>query len=157
MTLGRALPFLLVLVLAASACRAYPTIAPGHALVRVHTAGGEPHFMVEVADTAEAQRTGLMHRRGLPDGGGMLFAPYPAAGGTAARATFWMKDTPLPLDIIFIRADHTIDGIAAHARPDDETMLSSEGPVTAVLEVAGGRAAALGIRSGDRVEWEIGR
>lgn len=89
-----------------------------------------------------------MFRRSLGPDRGMIF-PFAAP----EQATFWMKDTLIPLDLIFIRADGSIANIAAKARPMDETLLPSEGMVDAVLELAGGRAAELGIRPGDRVEW----
>ena len=68
-------------------------------------------------------------------------------------ATFWMKNTLIPLDLIFIRSDGRIANIAANARPMDLSLIAASEPVTAVLEIAGGRAAELGIRAGDRVRW----
>lgn len=89
-----------------------------------------------------------MFRQSLAPDRGMIFPT-----GTAHVATFWMKDTLIPLDLVFIRANGTIANIAANAVPMDLSIISSEGPVTAVLEIAGGRAAQLGIRPGDRVRW----
>ncbi|MEO7786989.1 MAG: DUF192 domain-containing protein [Sphingomicrobium sp.] len=109
---------------------------------------GKHRFIVEVAATPAEQQRGLMFRRSLGPDRGMIF-PFAAP----EQATFWMKDTLIPLDLIFIRADGSIANIAANARPMDETLLPSEGMVDAVLELAGGRAAELGIRPGDRVEW----
>jgi hypothetical protein len=131
-------------------------VAPdGSALVPVSIASANGHhrFHVELARTAAAQQQGLMFRTDLPTDGGMLFAPYPAAGAGPAEASFWMKNTPTSLDIVFIRADGTIARIAENTVPFSEGMVSSGEPVAAVLELVGGRAAALGIAEGDRVTW----
>lgn len=109
-------------------------------------------FRVGRARTTEEQAKGLSFDAAIPADGGMLFAPYPAAGPPRV-ATFWMKDTPRPLDIVFIRADGTIARIAENTVPMSETMISSEEPVAAVLEVNGGRTGELGIAPGDRVRW----
>ena len=110
-------------------------------------------FRVEVAGTVEEQRRGLMFRPPLPDDGGMLFAPYPPDGGAARIASFWMKDTPSPLDIVFIRADRRIASIAENTPPFSESPVASTEPVVAVLELRGGRSAELGLAEGDRVAW----
>ncbi|MCW3847523.1 DUF192 domain-containing protein [Sphingomonas sp. LB-2] len=115
---------------------------------------GVHRFRVEVARTYEEQQRGLMYRTDIPQDGGMLFTPYPAEGGRGQEAHFWMHNTPSALDIIFIKADGTIDKIAADAKPYSEDRIYSDGPVTAVLEINGGRAAALGIAVGDRVNWQ---
>ena len=113
---------------------------------------GHHDFRVELARTAAQQERGLMYRNDIGKDGGMLFAPYPPDGGPPRAATFWMKNTPSPLDIIFIRANGTIARIA-NAVPFDETPLMSGEPVAAVLELKGGRTAALGINEGDKVNW----
>jgi len=105
-------------------------------------------FHVEVADTREAQARGLMFRTELGDFEGMIF-PY---DGTTAQS-FWMKNTPLPLDIIFIGPDNTISNIAAMTEPYSLDPVYSVGNVLGVLELRGGRAGELGIEPGDRVEW----
>ena len=110
-------------------------------------------FHVERARSAEKQAQGLMFRTDIPADGGMLFAPYPPGGGAPRVATFWMKNTPRPLDILFIRADGTVARIAENTLPFSEAMVSSGEPVAAVLEVNGGRTAELGIAEGDRVRW----
>lgn len=110
--------------------------------------GGMHKFRVEVADTPEAQRKGLMFRTELPDGEGMIF-PY---DGTTAQS-FWMKNTPLPLDIIYVGPDGRISNIAAMAEPYSLEPVYSVGPVLGVLELRGGLAAELGIEPGDKVEW----
>jgi uncharacterized membrane protein (UPF0127 family) len=120
--------------------------------VTVESAGGARLFRVEVARTAAQQERGLMFRTNLPQDGGMLFAPYPA-DGPPREARFWMKNTPSPLDIIFIRANGTIARIAENAVPYSEEGLVSGEPVAAVLEVNAGVCARLGIKPGDKVRW----
>ena len=113
----------------------------------IHSANGDHHFTVEVAATMAQQARGMMFRRQVPPDSGMIF-PY----SPAQEVAFWMKNTLVPLDIIFIRTDGTIARIT-NAKPLDETPLPSGEPVATVLEIAGGRAAELGIREGDMVEW----
>ena len=113
----------------------------------IMSASGTHDFTVDVAATPEQQQRGLMFVRSLPPDGGMIF-PY----DPPQPIGFWMKNTLIPLDLIFIRADGTIARIAT-AKPHDETTIRSGEPVAAVLEIAGGRAAELGIREGDRVSW----
>lgn len=119
----------------------------------VTTAGGACAFKVEVARTPADQEKGLMFRTDIAKDGGMIFTPYPADGGPPREASFWMKNTPSSLDIIFIRADGTIAAIAENTVPFSETPVASGEPVAAVLEILGGRAAELGIAEGDRVSW----
>jgi uncharacterized protein len=121
--------------------------------VTITSADGKRHtFVIETARTPAEQERGLMFRTDLTDDGGMLFYPYPPEGGAPREASFWMKNTPSPLDIIFIRQDGTIARIV-NAVPFDQTPLSSGEPVAAVLELKGGRTAALGIGEGDKVTW----
>ena len=129
--------------------------ADGTALVPVTVAGqgGTHTFRVELAATPAAQQQGLMYRTDLPADGGMLFRPYPPEGGPPRQANFWMKNTPAALDIVFIRADGTIARIAENTVPFSEGLVSSGEPVAAVLELVGGRTAALGIGEGDKVSW----
>lgn len=105
-------------------------------------------FNVEVARTADEQERGLMFRRSLPPKGGMLFPFDPPQ-----MAAFWMKNTYIPLDMIFIRSDGTIARIAANTTPLSLEPVSAGETVSAVLEIAGGAAAASGIAEGDRVSW----
>lgn len=111
-------------------------------------------FTVEVAESSAEQARGLMFRTDIGTDGGMLFYPYPSDGGPPREASFWMKDTPSPLDIIFIRADGTIARIAENTTPFSEVPVTSGEPVAAVLELRGGRTAELGIAEGDRVSWQ---
>jgi uncharacterized membrane protein (UPF0127 family) len=106
------------------------------------------HFRVEVARTAAEQEKGLMFRTAMAPDEGMIF-PMPQD----QPSSFWMKNTVIPLDIIFIGVDGRISNIAANAVPYDETPLPSKGPVSGVLELNGGRAAQLGIGPGDAVKW----
>jgi uncharacterized protein len=117
--------------------------------LEIRTAKGKLKFSVEVARTQEEQNRGLMFRQSLPEFGGMIFPLVPPR-----VASFWMKDTIIPLDLIFVRSDGTIARIAANAIPYDLTPITSGEPVVAVLEIAGGRAEALGIAENDRVIWK---
>lgn len=121
--------------------------------VTVESGAARHIFKVDLARTPEQQKQGLMFRTNIPADGGMLFAPYPPEGGGPREASFWMKDTPSPLDIIFIRADGTIATIAENTIPFSEDQVRSGEPVAAVLEINGGRAAELGISPGDKVRW----
>jgi uncharacterized protein len=120
--------------------------------VTVESKAGPRVFHVEVARTAEQQERGLMFRTNIPADGGMIFIPYPAKG-PPREASFWMKNTPSPLDIIFIRADGTIAYIGENTIPFSQAPVESGEPVAAILEVPGGRTAELGIVPGDRVAW----
>lgn len=121
--------------------------------VTIASANGAHVFLVERAVTAGQQAQGLMYRTDLKPDGGMLFHPYPAEGGAPREASFWMKNTPTPLDILFIRADGTIATIAENTIPYSSTEVKSREPVAAVLELVGGRTAQLGIAEGDTVKW----
>jgi uncharacterized membrane protein (UPF0127 family) len=115
----------------------------------VTSANGRTHrFIVEVARTPEQQANGLMNRQSLAPDRGMIF-PY----DQPRPASFWMKNTLIPLDMIFVRSDGTIARIAAETVPLSLEPVPSLEPVAAVLEIAGGRAAELGIQPGDRVRW----
>ena len=111
--------------------------------------GGKAHrFTVEVARTPQEQQRGLMMRESLAPDRGMIF-PYDPPQPVA----FWMKDTLIPLDMIFIRADGTIANIAENTVPLSLDSVPSAGAVAAVLEIAGGRSAELNIKAGDTVDW----
>lgn len=105
-------------------------------------------FAVEIALTPRQQEKGLMHRTDLSAGQGMLFPMVPPR-----MPSFWMKDTPLSLDIIFIRTDGGIARIIAEAKPNDPTPLFAEVPVAGVLELRGGEAKRLALDEGDRISW----
>ena len=105
-------------------------------------------FAVELAVTPEEQSKGLMFRTELAKNEGMLFPR-----SVPDTASFWMKNTPLSLDIIFIAPDRTIINIAANTEPYSIRPVVAAGATGAVLEIPAGRAAELGITAGDRVEW----
>ena len=140
------------LLLTPLACHAKEpaTVAPSGLMqvpLQITTAAGQTHrFTVEIAATEAQQERGLMFRTSLAPDAGMIFPM-----GPPRFASFWMKNTLIPLDLLFIRANGQIARIAANARPFSLTPIDSGEPVAAVLELAGGRAAALGIREGDRV------
>jgi uncharacterized membrane protein (UPF0127 family) len=110
------------------------------------TASGVHVLDVEIATTPEKQALGLMFRTTLPETKGMLF-PHEAP----REVTMWMRNTYIPLDMVFIRADGTVHRIEKRTEPLSERVISSQGPVAAVLEIAGGTADKLGIKPGDKV------
>ncbi|ALG72227.1 hypothetical protein VY88_13875 [Azospirillum thiophilum] len=113
----------------------------------VETAGGGKfRFDVELALTPGQQAQGLMYRRTMAADAGMLFI-Y----DRVQAASFWMKNTLIPLDMLFIAADGRIVNIHERAVPESLDSVNSDGPVKAILELNGGMAARLGIRPGDRV------
>ena len=117
--------------------------------VVLHPQKGEPvRVTVEVADTPQKRSFGLMYRRDLPELHGMLFL-FPRE----EPLSFWMKNTPLPLDIIFINTAHTIVSIAQNTTPFSEKPLPSGSPAQFVLEVNGGFCRRHGVAVGDRVEF----
>ena len=126
---------------ALSACR------PDGPLAVIHTAGGPVRVTLEVATTPEALAKGLMYRNALPDGHGMLFV-----FAADADHRFWMKNTLIPLDMLFIAADGRIVGIHAEATPLSTAQVGVGRPSRYVLEVPGGWAARRGVAAGDRVE-----
>jgi uncharacterized membrane protein (UPF0127 family) len=103
-------------------------------------------FTVELARNDEERAQGLMFRKELPEGRGMLFDFQ-----RDQDVSFWMKNTYIPLDMIFIRGDGRILRIAENTEPFSERQVPSGGPVRAVLEVIGGTAKKLGIEPGDKV------
>ena len=115
-------------------------------IVEILTSRGRVKFTVELAVTRAEQERGLMFRRSLAPNRGMLF-PY----NPPQRAAFWMKNTLIPLDILYIAPDGRVLSIARNAVPHDETPIPSGGVIRGVLEIPGGRAAQLGILPGDRV------
>ena len=116
--------------------------------VDIGTGAHRQHFDVWIADTPERQTQGLMFVRDLPASRGMLF-PEPQARPTA----FWMKNTYIELDMLFIGPDHRIVKIAARTPPLSLATINSDVPVIAVLEIKGGEAQRRGIRVGDRASW----
>jgi uncharacterized membrane protein (UPF0127 family) len=144
--------FLLVAAAALSALVlvARPPLAATTGTLEIATKTGVHSFTVEVVATDDERAKGLMFRRELPEGRGMLFdfkSEQPVA--------FWMKNTYIPLDMIFIRADGRILHVAENTEPLSERLVPSGGPVLGVLEVIAGTAKKFGIAPGDRVSYPI--
>jgi uncharacterized membrane protein (UPF0127 family) len=114
--------------------------------LEIATKSGVKMFEVEIAKTDKERETGLMFRKELADGRGMLFDFTPEQ-----EVSMWMKNTILPLDMIFIRADGRILRIAENTEPQSLRIISSGGPAKGVLEVIAGTAKKYGIAPGDRV------
>ena len=112
----------------------------------IETTGGGQQFAVELAVTSEQRAQGLMYRQRMPADAGMLFL-YPAA----RPVSMWMKNTLMPLDMLFIGDDGRILHIAERTIPGSTATISSMQPARAVLELNGGTAARLKIQVGDRV------
>jgi uncharacterized membrane protein (UPF0127 family) len=109
-------------------------------------------FNVEMAETPEQQRVGLMFRKEVADGEGMLFD-----FGMSRPVAMWMENTIVSLDMLFIRADGTIANIAKGTTPFSRQTVESQGSVKAVLEVVAGAADRYGIAAGDKVSHRIFR
>ena len=123
-----------------------PVRAASFQPLEIVTRNGVQVFSVEMATTEEEKQTGLMYRKELADGKGMLFDFKPEQ-----EVSMWMKNTYVSLDMIFIRADGRILRIAENTEPMSTKIISSRGPARAVLEVVAGTAQKYGIRPGDRV------
>jgi uncharacterized membrane protein (UPF0127 family) len=119
---------------------------PKEKLVIVTKDGTRHDFQVEVARTLEQQRVGEMFRTQIPADQGMLFD-----WGVVRESDMWMRNTLVPLDMLFIGPHGTIRHIAEDTVPHSEAIIPSGGPVRATLEVAGGTAKRLGIVVGDKV------
>lgn len=116
----------------------------------VVTAGGPHRFTVELATSPAQMMQGLMFRRSLAPDAGMLF-DYQAP----SMATMWMKNTLIPLDMLFVDAGGHVVNIHERAVPGSLDAIAAAAPVRAVIELNGGTAARLGIRPGDRVIFPI--
>lgn len=128
------------IVLPLSACSA------DESRLSIQSATGTHQFTVEVVDTPESRAKGLMYVQELADDAGMLFDFK-----EVRPVSFWMRNTFIPLDMLFIEPDGTVLNIHVNARPHDTTSIPSAGPVQFVLEIAGGRSVELGIEAGDQV------
>jgi len=144
-------PALIVLAAAcANASGSSPLLFPGleQAELKAVTKSGTHRFKVWIAADDRSREQGLMRVRELPSGRGMLFLfdrPQPVA--------FWMKDTYLSLDLIFITQDGRVLNVARHARPLSLDPIESDGPVTAVLELLAGTAEDIALQPGDRINY----
>lgn len=126
--------------------------AAGQGTLEIASKSGVHVFSVELALTNEQRARGLMHRKHLPEGHGMLFDFSPGQ-----EVSMWMQNTYIPLDMIFIRADGRIHRIVENTEPMSTRVISSGGPVHAVLEINAGVAKKLGIALGDIVSHPIFR
>ena len=124
--------------------------AAGQNTLEIVSKTGVHVFAVEMAETEAQREKGLMFRKSLPEGQGMLFNFH-----QEQPVSFWMRNTYIPLDMIFIRADGRVLHIVENAEPLSERMIPSGGPVLAVLEVIGGTARKLSMAPGDRVAHPI--
>jgi uncharacterized protein len=114
--------------------------------IEIVTSAGRKSLHVEIADTPGEHAVGLMYRTALADDRGMLFLH-----SEARELTMWMRNTYIPLDMVFVRSDGTVHRIEAKTEPFSEEVIASKGDVTAVLELAGGAAERLGLKPGDRI------
>ena len=137
-----------LVLLSACAGAGAPRDAKGDPLepLTITTASGEHRFMVEIADDDAERQRGLMEREPLADDRGMLFE-FP----DVAERGFWMRNTPSPLDIIYIDPRGRIVSIAKNATPQSDAVIPSNGPASGVLELRAGRADEIGARPGDKV------
>jgi uncharacterized membrane protein (UPF0127 family) len=141
---------LAAVVLAFAAWFATDTRAQALEPLTIHAKTGAHRFSVEVARNDADRAQGLMFRRSMPPDQGMLFD-----FGQAQPVTMWMKNTYIPLDMLFIRGDGTIARIAPDAEPLSTRTIPAGEPVPFVLELNAGTAARLGIAAGDRVEHPL--
>lgn len=146
---------IVALVVCAGAMTFLPTLLPAAEAPKVEplsvaTDRGTTTFQVEIAATDEARETGLMYRSSLGPDRGMLFDFV-----QTQQVYFWMKNTYVPLDMIFIRADGTVASVAENTVPLSETIVPSNVPVRFVLEVVAGTAAKIGVKTGDRVSHPL--
>jgi uncharacterized membrane protein (UPF0127 family) len=115
----------------------------------LHSATGDHEFHVQVVDTPEGRAQGLMFVTELADDAGMLFDFK-----DEREVSFWMRNTFIPLDMVFVGADGVVKTIHVNARPHDVTSIPSEVPVQFVLEIPGGRSVELGLKPGDTMEHD---
>ncbi len=138
--------FLLVLAVSLSG----RSVVADQTALTIHTATGAVTFQIELAVTPESRRRGLMFRESMPRNEGMLFVYE-----NTKAVSMWMKDTLIPLDMLFISATGEIIRIEANTEPLSLRSIHSGEPVRAVLELGGGAAEEFGIQPGDRVSHEI--
>jgi uncharacterized protein len=136
----------LVLLALLAACAADASRSLPVETIVIDTHKGPVRFNVEVAGDVESQEHGLMNRKQMPADAGMLFDFH-----RARFVTFWMKDTYIPLDMLFVRADGTISSVEPNAVPLSTDPIASAEPIVAVIELNGGRAHDLEIEPGDKV------
>jgi uncharacterized membrane protein (UPF0127 family) len=142
----------LALIILAFCVISQPVRAAGEQTLEIASKTGVHVFSVEVVANDADRAKGLMYRRELPEGRGMLFDFH-----RDQEVSFWMQNTYIPLDMIFIRGDGRILRIEENTEPLSTRMIPSRGAVRAVLEVIGGTSRKLGIAPGDRVASPIFR
>ena len=141
--------FLLVLTVAAALAGALAGAPAAELKVEamvIETASGPHSFQTEIADTDPTRARGLMFRRHMAGDHAMLFV-----WDAPIQAAMWMKNTYIPLDMLFVAGDGRVVYIAANTKPESLDVITAGRPVKAVIELAGGVAARLGIKPGDRV------
>ena len=116
----------------------------------LHTATGDHAFHVEVVDTPETRAKGLMFVQDLAEDAGMLFDFK-----EERPVSFWMQNTYIPLDMVFVGADGVVKTVHANARPMDTTSIPSGAPVQFVLEIPAGVAAKIGLQPGDTMQHDL--
>lgn len=147
--LAAALALAVVGPVAAQQLQRAPTFTRGPLVIESQS-GKQHKFTVELADTDERRAYGLMFRQSMPADQGMIFdfkVDQPVA--------MWMRNTRIPLDMLFIDRTGRVVNIHERAIPLDETSISSDGPVRSVLELNGGTASRLGLKAGDRVRHAL--
>ncbi len=144
------LALILLVAVCATVVAAVTGQAAGDDTLKIISKSGTHSFSVELATNELERAKGLMFRKELPDGYGMLFDFH-----TEQPTQFWMRNTYIPLDMIFIKGDGHILRVAENAKPQSDDLIPSGGPVRAVLEVIGGTARRLGIAPGDTVTGSI--
>src|SRR5690242_20403650 len=127
-----------------------PSWSAGQQTLEIASKSGVHVFSVEVVDNDADRAKGLMYRKELPEGRGMLFDFH-----RDQEVSFWMQNTYIPLDMIFIRGDGRILRIEENTEPLSTRLIPSRGAVRAVLEVIGGTSRKLGIAPGDQVASPI--
>jgi uncharacterized membrane protein (UPF0127 family) len=136
---------LAALLLAAPALAACPNVGLAQRTATLHTAKGHFKYLLDVARTGDEQACGLMFRAAMPADHGMLF-PFPQPRETA----FWMDNTPLPLDLVFVGRNGKVLRVA-RGEPFSQALIESGGVASAVVELNAGEAAKIGLKPGDRV------
>ncbi|HUU25425.1 MAG TPA: DUF192 domain-containing protein [Methyloceanibacter sp.] len=139
------------IIIAAFAALAVPillgtAIAAGTGTLVLKTNSGEHRYTVEIATTNGERATGLMFRRSLPEDAGMIFIYDPPQ-----QVSMWMRNTYIPLDMVFITAEGRVRRVEANTEPFSTDVINSGGAVAAVLELNAGQAAKTGVRPGDQV------
>jgi uncharacterized membrane protein (UPF0127 family) len=146
---GQVAPFLAIAALLIAGL-VHPAKGMRRDTLKLVTSQGVREISVEVTESPQEKATGLMFRTALADNAGMLFS-Y----DTPQEITMWMRNTYIPLDMVFIRADGRVQRIEAWTVPLSEDIVASHGDVTACLELAGGAAERLGLKVGDHVQYPL--